>query len=71
MPITPAGDTIRSARKEKGWSVEKLAVEAGVSYKTIWAIENDSPAQESTLKVVAAALGLSFAKVTAPEKAAS
>jgi transcriptional regulator with XRE-family HTH domain len=51
---------IRELREAKGWSPEKLAVEAGVSYFTIVRLESGAVRrpQRSTLAVIAAALGV-------------
>ena len=52
-------------RKAKGWSQEKLAVEAGVSYNTIIKIERGgikNPKIETVIKM-AKALGISLDEI--------
>jgi transcriptional regulator with XRE-family HTH domain len=57
------GDVIRKLRKDKRWSIRKLAVESGIGRMTISAIErNESNYQKETLEALAKA----FHK-TAPE----
>ena len=53
-------------RKQKGWSQEKLAVEAGVSYNTIIKIERgriENPKIETVIKL-ANALNVSLDNLT-------
>lgn len=52
-------------RKQKGWSQEKLAQEAGISYNTLIKIERNgikNPKIETVLKL-AQALGISIDKL--------
>lgn len=51
------GARIRSLRKERGWSQEKLAAEAGVSARTVFSIEKgDKEPQAAKLRAILDAL---------------
>lgn len=56
---------LKKLRSKKGWSQEKLAREAGISYQTLIKIEQDrikNPKIETTIKL-AKALGVSIDKL--------
>lgn len=57
---TPLGDKIRTLRKAKGYTLEKLAELADSSKSYIWALENDDPPRPSADKIakIAAVLGV-------------
>ncbi len=65
------GHRIKKIRMEKGISQEQLAKESGVSRTIISMIENDEDhnAKSSTLKKLAAALGVSFGELFFGENA--
>lgn len=65
--IWPDGGRIREIRKAKGWSQDELAKQAGnVSKRTIENVEKgETRIQESKLKLIAAALGVSSGDLTA------
>lgn len=54
------GDKIRALRKEKGFTLDKLAELSGSSKSYIWELENKNPPRPSGEKVskIAAALGV-------------
>jgi transcriptional regulator with XRE-family HTH domain len=52
------GNIVREKRKSIGLSMEKVSQKAGVSYRTILAIEQGRQVTTSTLLVVLKALGL-------------
>lgn len=58
--ITPLGTKIRELRKEKGYTLEKLAELTESSKSYIWELENKDPPRPSADKVarIAAALGV-------------
>jgi transcriptional regulator with XRE-family HTH domain len=58
--ITPLGKKIRKLRKEKGYTLEKLAELADSSKSYIWELENKDPPRPSAEKVakIASALGV-------------
>lgn len=49
---------LREWRTGRFLSVEALAVRAGVSSKTVWNLEHGKPVQPSTIKKLAASLGI-------------
>lgn len=57
---TEIGNKIRDLRKDKGWTLEKLAEETGSSKSYIWELENKNPPRPSGEKIVriASALGV-------------
>lgn len=57
---TPLGDKIRALRKEKGFTLDKLAELSESSKSYIWELENKNPPRPSGDKVskIAAALGV-------------
>lgn len=59
MP-TPLGKKIRELRKQKGWTLEKLAELTESSKSYIWELENKSPPRPSAEKIgkIAAVLGV-------------
>lgn len=52
------GDTIRDARKKRGWTQEELAEEATVSRPTIARIEGGGVVSTANLTKITEALGL-------------
>lgn len=58
--ITPLGKKIRQLRKEKGYTLEKLAELSDSSKSYIWELENKNPPRPSAEKVakIASALGV-------------
>lgn len=59
MP-TPLGEKIRTLRKKKGYTLDKLAESAESSKSYIWELENNNPPRPSADKIakIAAALGV-------------
>lgn len=59
---TALGDKIRTLRKEKGYTLEKLAELTGSSKSYIWELENKRPPRPSAEKIsrIAAALGVTI-----------
>lgn len=57
---TPLGDKIRTLRKAKGYTLEKLAELAESSKSYIWELENKEPPRPSADKIakIAAVLGV-------------
>ena len=57
---TPLGDKIRTLRKDKGYTLEKLADLADSSKSYIWELENKNPPRPSGEKIskIAAVLGV-------------
>ncbi|MEB3286892.1 MAG: helix-turn-helix transcriptional regulator [Vampirovibrionales bacterium] len=57
---TPLGNKIRTLRKEKGFTLDKLAELSESSKSYIWELENKNPPRPSADKVskIAAALGV-------------
>jgi transcriptional regulator with XRE-family HTH domain len=55
----PIGDRIRTRRKARGLSLDKLAVAAGCSKSYLWSLEHENPPRPSAAKLsqIAAALG--------------
>ena len=49
---------LREWRTARSWSVEVLAVRAGVSSKTVWNFEHGQPVKAGTLRKIAEALGI-------------
>jgi transcriptional regulator with XRE-family HTH domain len=61
---------LKKLRKKKGWSQEKLAREAGISYQTLIKIEQDrikTPRLDTLIKL-AKALGVSLDKLISSQK---
>jgi transcriptional regulator with XRE-family HTH domain len=61
---------LKKLRLKKGWSQEKLAREAGISYQTLIKIERGyvkNPKLETLIKL-AKALGVSIDKLLGPQK---
>ncbi|GAA3002892.1 helix-turn-helix transcriptional regulator [Streptomyces fulvorobeus] len=54
------GETIRVARKERGWSQTDLAEKAGVSRPTIARIEANRDVTTATVAKITQALGLTL-----------
>lgn len=56
--MTPIGNKIRELRKQRGWTLERLADETESSKSYIWELENKSPPRPSADKIarIAAAL---------------
>lgn len=52
------GSEVSRQRLRRGWSQEKLAVEAGVSRNTVARIEQDRPVQRGSLSLVLTKLGI-------------
>lgn len=57
---TPLGDKIRTLRKQKGYTLDKLAELADSSKSYIWELENKDPPRPSADKIakIATALGV-------------
>jgi transcriptional regulator with XRE-family HTH domain len=65
-PVFTVGDVVRKLRKEKRWSIRKLATESGVGRMTISDIErNQSNYQKETLEDIAKAFGKTGAELEA------
>lgn len=58
VSLASAGDAVRDARRERGWSQTQLGEEAGVSRPTIARIERGDDVSVATLAKVTAAVGL-------------
>lgn len=58
VSLASVGDTVRDARRERGWSQTQLGEEAGVSRPTIARIERGDDVSVATLAKVTAAVGL-------------
>ncbi len=58
MTTTPLGDKIRTLRKKKGYTLDKLAELAESSKSYIWQLENDSPPRPSADKIAKIAIAL-------------
>src|SRR6266853_5127216 len=58
--VTALGDKIRAHRKEKGYTLEKLAELTDSSKSYIWELENKNPPRPSAEKIakIASALGV-------------
>lgn len=54
------GETIREARRSKGWSQAELGHKAGVSRPTVARVEANSDVTTATIVKVAGALGLTL-----------
>jgi transcriptional regulator with XRE-family HTH domain len=55
---TPIGDKIRNLRKQKGFTLDKLAELAESSKSYIWELENKDPPRPSADKIAKIALAL-------------
>ncbi|BCH26846.1 helix-turn-helix domain-containing protein [Mesorhizobium sp. L-8-3] len=55
---TPLGDKIRSLRKRKGYTLDKLAEMAESSKSYIWELENKDPPRPSADKIAKIAIAL-------------
>ncbi len=55
---TPLGDKIRTLRKEKGYTLDKLAELAESSKSYIWELENKDPPRPSADKIAKIAIAL-------------
>jgi transcriptional regulator with XRE-family HTH domain len=55
---TPLGDKIRTLRKEKGYTLDKLAGLAESSKSYIWELENKDPPRPSADKIAKIAIAL-------------
>ncbi|MER8803237.1 helix-turn-helix transcriptional regulator [Mesorhizobium sp. M0998] len=55
---TPIGDKIRSLRKRKGYTLDKLAEMAESSKSYIWELENKDPPRPSADKIAKIAIAL-------------
>ncbi len=51
-------DKIKKARLIKGWSITRLAKEAGLAYQTVASVETGPSPQPASVKAIADALGL-------------
>lgn len=61
---TELGNRIKTLRKAKGWTQEKLAQEAGVTFPTVNKAEKGRRMVElGTMNKIAAALGVSLARL--------
>ena len=49
---------IRAARQAMGWTQTELAVKAGISARTIHAVEKGRPCRQATKRKILAALGV-------------
>lgn len=58
VSLASAGNAVRDARRERGWSQTQLGVEAGVSRPTIARIERGDDVSVATLAKVTTAVGL-------------
>lgn len=56
--MTPLGDKIRALRKEKGYTLDKLAELAESSKSYIWELENKDPPRPSADKIAKIAVAL-------------
>lgn len=56
--LASAGNAVRDARRERGWSQTQLGDEAGVSRPTIARIERGDDVSMATLAKVTTAVGL-------------
>ena len=54
------GDTIREARKKRGWSQAELGEKSGVSRPTIARVEANHDVTTATIAKIAQALGLTL-----------
>jgi transcriptional regulator with XRE-family HTH domain len=70
--ITPLGKKIRDLRKEKGYTLEKLAELTDSSKSYIWELENKDPPRPSAEKVakIASVLGVTTDYLISATKAA-
>lgn len=65
-PVFTVGDVIRKFRKERKWSLRKLAAECGIGHMTTSDIENNrANYQKDTLDAIAGAFGKSGADLEA------
>jgi len=65
-PVFTVGDVLRKLRKDKRWSIRKLAAESGVGRMTISDIErNQSNYQKETLEALATVFGKTGAELEA------
>jgi transcriptional regulator with XRE-family HTH domain len=55
------GESVKQARKARGWTREQLAIEAGVSFTTVANVERGAGATVGTIQKFAEALGVSLA----------
>ncbi len=56
---TPLGEKIRTLRKQKGYTLDKLAELAASSKSYIWELENKDPPRPSADKIAKIAIALS------------
>ena len=70
--ISPLGKMIRELRKQKGYTLEKLAALTESSNSYIWELENKDPPRPSAEKVakIANVLGVTTDYLVSPTKAA-
>ncbi|WJZ68554.1 helix-turn-helix transcriptional regulator [Kocuria rosea] len=54
------GESIRAARRQRGWSQEVLAEQAGVSRPTIARVETGNDVSTATISKIVSALGLTL-----------
>ncbi len=54
------GETIREARKERGWSQTELGQKSGISRPTIARVEANNDVTTATIAKIAHALGLTL-----------
>jgi len=56
--MTPLGEKIRTLRKKKGYTLDRLAELSDSSKSYIWQLENDNPPRPSADKVAKIAIAL-------------
>ncbi len=49
---------IRAARQAMGWTQTELAIKAGISARTVHAVEKGQPCRQATKRKILAALGV-------------
>lgn len=64
-PTESAATKVKTAREAKGWSQQKLASEAGLSYRTVWSLESGKAVSLRTLQLIAPRLGLEVGDLVA------
>jgi transcriptional regulator with XRE-family HTH domain len=60
------GAELERLRTGKGWSLARLAEQAGLERTSIWYIEHGRPCSRAALGRIALALGVTAADITAP-----
>jgi transcriptional regulator with XRE-family HTH domain len=69
MQVTAAGDKVRELREAQGWSQEELGRRAGVNKETINRFELGGGNRTSTVRKIAAVLGLSVGELLSSDDA--